>query len=146
MSSNVEKLAYLAGSLFKVHLWNAGTDDEKFAQNNFIGRIRDAVVKPAAEAAAAKILDWEISLGGEQKTSLRTVLRWTAADFSDVKARIDAVSAQLAQTSNGTTLSREEQAAIYERAVRDALGVYEVRRLEPAALNITEAATAEEAK
>lgn len=130
MATNVEKLAYLAEPEFKVHLWDAGTADEKYAQNNFIGRIANAVADKVVGATAAKILDWEIALGGGQKTSLRTVLRWTAADFADVKARLDALSAQVAQSSGGQTLTKEEQAAIYQKAVEESLGTYEVRKVE----------------
>lgn len=130
MASNQDKLDYTNSSVFKVHLWDAGTDDERFAQNNFIGRIAKAIIQPAADAAAAKILDWEIPLGGDKKTSLRTVLRWTAVDFADVKARIDALSAQVAQSGPGTSLTKDEQAAIYAQAVKDSLGTYEVRKVE----------------
>jgi len=122
MASNQQKLDYLAEKDFKVHLWDAGTKEEKYAQNNFIGRL--------ATAVAAKILDWEIDLGDKKKTSLRTVLRWTAADFADVKARIDAVSTQVAQSGGSASLSKEEQAAIYQKAVQESLGTYEVRRVE----------------
>lgn len=124
MASNQEKLDYTNSSTFKVHLWNAGTDDEKFAQNNFIGRI--------ATAVASRVLDWEVDLGGGKKTSLRTIIRWTAADFADVKARMDALSAQVAQSGGGVSLSKDEQAAIYAQAVKDSLGTYEVRKVEEA--------------
>lgn len=126
MSSNQEKLNYLAEKNFKVHLWDAGTKEEKYAQNNFVGRI--------ATAVAAKILDWEIDLGDKKKTSLRTVLRWTAADFADVKARIDALSTQVSRAgSGGQMLTKDEQKAIYQQAVKDSLGTYEVRKVEPGA-------------
>lgn len=124
MASNQDKLDYTNDPAFKVHLWNAGTDDERFAQNNFIGRI--------ATAVASRVLDWEVDLGGGKKTSLRTIIRWQSADFADVKARMDALSAQVAQSGGGVSLSKDEQAAIYAQAVKDSLGTYEVRKVEVA--------------
>lgn len=132
MASNQDKLDYTNDPAFKVHLWNAGTDDEKFAQNNFIGRIVKAVAVDLPGAVAAKLLDWEIPLGGDQKTSLRTVIRWQSADFADVKARLDALSTQVAQSGGGVSLTKDEQAAIYAQAVKDSLGTYEVRKVEEA--------------
>lgn len=130
MSLNVEKLAYLASKEFKVHMWDAGTNEERYAQNNFFGRLASAVADKVVAPTAAKLLDWEIDLGDKKKTSLRTFLRWAAHDFADVKARIDALSKQVAQSGGGVSLSKEEQAAIYQKAVEASLGTYEVRRVE----------------
>ena len=84
MTTNQEKLDYTAGPMLKVHLWNSASTDERYAQNEFLNRL--------ATTVAAKILDWEVSLGGTAKSSLRTIIRWQAADFADVKARLDALS------------------------------------------------------
>lgn len=125
--NNLEKLNFIISEKFKVQFWNAETKDEKYAQNNFIGRIVSAIAVDIPGAVAAKILDWQIDTGDGNKTSLRTVIRWNAHDFADLKARIDALSQQTGHTSQG--LTKDEYATIYRDAVTKALPAYEIREI-----------------
>lgn len=128
--TNLEKIAYLVSELFKVHLWNAETKDERYAQNNFIGRIKDAIVAPVAAESAAKLLDWEVTALDGEKVTLRTVMYWWAADVKDNRARLDALSAQVASSSAGVQLTVAEQADIYREAVEKSLPMFVAREVE----------------